>query len=775
MRLTMNQKLQNILENLPQSPGVYKMKNANGEIIYIGKAKNLKSRVRSYFQKSAELGKKKEQMVQLIEDIEYMEVASDLEAFMLETNFIKQHRPKYNVLMKDDKNFVYIRVNTAEDFPRISITRRKEKDHARYFGPKTASHKAKQMLDILRKVLPFRHCNLDIAWKGEGNVEVTNKVIKYPCLYYHIRRCTAPCIGLVNKEEYGSVIEKVLRFLEGKPDELMQQLKNEMTNFAAAKKFEKAAATRDKLKTIEEMFEKQRISDPNRKDADVFHFIIDGLKAYANLFQIRDGRIIGQENFIFTATHEENELPLTDELTEAILRDYYQNATDIPGEILIPEIFETKEMLEEWLTDKKGKKVVIHYPQSGEKNRLLELSLANARSFAHQQKTKWMKEEIIPKESLEDLARLLNLPKNPKRIECYDISHFGGTGTVASMVVLTNGQPENSEYRRFKLKTIPHGKPDDYASMAEVLSRRLKYVKSSQYKYGIASKKVFAEIKEIINSEKTKGTLTDENLDQKDFLCLLDNKKLAGFVRAVDVGNSTAVLRSLWIKGDYRGKRLGYNLMQELIRRKSYKKYYIWIDKQLEEYYENFGFQEIKTAPENFWKAYPNDSKEKTENNEDEVIMMIETAKLLARYKKFTLKPDLIILDGGKGQLNVGTRVLKELNLDIPICALAKEEEEIFMPDQKESIKLPKDSKALHLLQTIRDESHRFAVAYSNLVHNKSLITSELDDLPGLGDLTKKKLLNHFGSLAAIKTATMDELARVAGKKAAMIIKQTLS
>lgn len=775
----MNQRLENTLSKLPPSPGVYKMKDADGKIIYIGKAINLRNRVRSYFQKAADLGDRKEYMVNLIEDIEYIEVGTDLEAFMLETNLIKQFRPKYNVLMKDDKNFVYIKVDTSEDFPRVTMTRKKEKDKAMYFGPKTAGHKVKQTLDILRKVLPFRHCGLNIAYKGchnnENEVEITNKVIKYPCLYHYIKRCAAPCIGKVNPEEYGAIIDKVINFLKGKPDELIRQLKDEMTTYAVNKKFEKAATTRDKLKLIEEMFEKQRISDANRKDCDVLHFVIENAKVYVNLFQIRDGRIIGQENFIFNANHGKEEIPFTSEITEAIIRDYYSTTSNISEEILIPENIESVALLEKWLTEKHGKKVHIHWPQMGEKNKLLELSLANAKSFANQQKAKWLKEEVIPRESLESLAKVLNLPKPPKRIECYDISHFGGTSTVASMVVMINGSPANSEYRRFKLTTIPHGKPDDYASMREVLGRRLKYLQTSQYKFAIASKKTFAEIQKIIEEEKKKDTLSDENLDQKDFLCLLDNKKCIGFVRAIDIEKNNAVLRSLWIKDDYQGNKLGYGLMYQLMKKKSYKKYYIWIDKNLKEYYLNFGFQEIESVPEDFWKAYPDDVDHDTKNedNKGNIIMMIETAKLLSHYKKFSTKPDLIVLDGGKGQLNIGIEVLKDLNINIPICSLAKEEEEIFMSHESESIQLPKDSHTLHLMQRIRDESHRFAVSYSNLSHNKTLISSELDDLPGIGELSKKKLLNHFGSLHSIKNATMDELARVVGKKAAMILKQT--
>ncbi len=771
-----NPKLEKILIALPVTSGVYKMKDAQGQIMYIGKAKNLRNRVKSYFLRTPELGIRKEGMVALIDDIEYIEVGSDLEAIMLETNLIKQFRPKYNVAMKDDKNYVYIRVSVNEDFPRVTIVRKREHDKARYFGPKTAAHKVKQTLDILRKVLPFRHCGLDIKYLNpngtEHDVEVTNKVIKYPCLYHFIRRCAAPCIGKIDTKNYGNIINKVINFLEGKPEELMNQLRDEMQMYATQKKFEKAAAIRDKLKTMEEMFEKQRISDPSRKDTDVFHFVVDNSRIYSNLFQIRDGRIIGQENFILN-TQNEKEVPSTSEICQAFIRDYYEKATSIPEEMLIPELLDEdeKEMIEAWVSEKKGKKVKILWPQHGEKNKLLELSLANARSYAHQQKAKWMKEEIIPKESLENLAEVLKLGKPPKRIECYDISHFGGTGTVASMVVLGNGQPQNSEYRRFKLRTIPHGKPDDYASMREVLTRRLKYLSKPAFTLQKATKKHFEEIKKIIEEEEREN-LDPDNLTQESFACFMKNKKIAGFIRKEERAPLSCELRSLWIDPDHRKKQLGHQLMYRFIEKnKTVKKWYVYIKESLQKYYEEFGFTEVKAIPDYFEERIKTADKA---NGDHGILLMLETKKLLEQHRKFAIKPDLIILDGGKGQLNIGIEVLKELDLDIRICALAKQEEEIFVPNQKESIKLPKDSKTLHLVQHVRDESHRFAVSYSNLTHNKTLITSELDDLPGLGDLTKKKLLKHFGSLTGIKNATMDELARVAGKKTAIMLKQQL-
>lgn len=780
------EKLEKILAALPITPGVYKMKDIEGRIIYIGKAKSLRNRVKSYFQNNADLGIKKEGMVLLIDDIEYIEVGNELEALILETNLIKQFRPKYNVLMKDDKGYVYIRVSVEEDFPRITIVRRKEKDRAKYFGPKTAAYKVKQTLDILRKVLPFRHCGLDIKYLRpngyEHDVEVTNKVLKYPCLYHYIRRCAAPCIGKIDPTHYRGIVNKVINFLEGKPEELMNQLKDEMTMYAQQKKFEKAAAIRDKLKIMEEMFEKQRISDPHRKDTDVFHFVVDNSRIYTNLFQIREGRIVGQENFILN-NQGEKEVPSTSQICEAFLRDYYQSATSIPDEILVPELLdpEEKEMAEAWISEKKGKRVNILWPQLGEKNKLLELSLANARSYAHQQKVKWLKTEVVPKESLENLAVTLSLPKPPKRVECYDISHFGGTGTVASMVVLINGIPTNSEYRRFKLRTIPHGKPDDYASMREVLTRRLKYLTIGNFGYRAPSKKAFEEIKTILTNEHHATPEELEKLNPEHILTMCDDKdpkskKLVGFAINEIINHEASIMDHLWINPEYANQELISKLIYKLLEKhKKTKKWYLFTPEDTQEFFETQGFKEVKSRPDSLVThllATPDSEASLAGKSRPSALLMIETARVLEQYAKFTVKPDLIILDGGKGQLGIGVEVLDTLSLNIPICALAKQEEEIFKPGEKESIKLPKDSKTLHLFQRIRDESHRFAVTYSNLVHNKNLITSELDDIHGIGEVTKKKLLNHFGSLSSIKNATMDEIARVAGKKTAIALKQ---
>jgi excinuclease ABC subunit C len=544
-------------------------------------------------------------------------------------------------------------------------------------------------------------------------------------------------------------MDKIVDFLEGKPDELIEQIKSEMMEAAQKQKFEKAASLRDKLTNIEEILERQRISDPNRKDTDVFHYVVDQRKIYTNLFQIREGRIVGQENFIFStgaeAAMEEGKESLDpSEIISTFIAEYYEKATNIPKEILIPDQVENQELLENWLSEKREKdgkagRVKIIFPLLGEKNHLLELSLKNAASYAHQQKARWDKNENDEKENLEKLAEILKLKKAPKRMECYDISHVGGTDTVASMVVFTNGLADNGQYRRFRLKTIPDGKPDDYASMEEVLTRRLKYIKSKRFQYKFATKKALKEIQEK----------DDQATDPKNIFCIFEKEKLIGFIRLVDKKE----IQNLWIHPDYRGEKLGHELILQLMEKQKEKKYYVTPEGSLTEYYENFGFQESK---------------------EDPSKMLIETAKTLAQHKKFAVKPDVMVIDGGKGQLAVAEKVMKKLQLDIPLCSLAKQEEEIFVPGEKTSILLPRDSKVLHLFQRIRDEAHRFAITYSTTSHRKGMFTSALDEIEGIGDLSRKKLLNAFGTIENIKMAPLDQLARVIGKKAAIKVKQEL-
>lgn len=698
----MNSKqIKKFLEKIPEEPGIYKMLSKEGTIIYIGKAKNLKKRIHQYFQKNYQHSTRTKKLIEKINTIDYISVDSELEAIILETNLIKQFKPKYNILMKDDKNYVYIKI-TKEDFPRIQIVREIKKDNAKYIGPKTAAHKVKETLTILKKIFPFRHCGLNIEESTNKKVKVTNKVIKYPCLDYYIKRCIAPCIGKCTKEEYSKIIKNAENFLEGRADEILKNMENQMIEHAKNKEFEKAAKIRDKLEKVKSILEKQKVSDPNQADKDIINYCIIHDNAYFNLFQIRDGKLIGQENFILTAKEiEENSVD--SEVLESFINQYYDLATDIPKEILIPHTFESKKEITDKLSKQKDSKVNFIIPQKGVKNKLLEMSSNNARIYADRHKPKWTQESEITKKATTDLQQILKL-KNPlKRIECYDISHLSGTDTVGSMIVFKNGVPAKDHYRKFKVKTVT-GKPDDYKSMEEVLYRRFSKIalkfKHQEYLVKKARKKDKKFIEENNNIDLENTT--------KTFYVLEKEKKPIGFLALQNHSNIISELTNLWIEKEERGEKLGYKLLQEVIKKTTSKRVYGICKEELKEYYFLMGFEEINKVPEEM------------EKREKE---MIKKHKAITRivYDKNKHKPDtsfseipnLIILDGGKGQLSSGSKILKQLNLQIPHISLAKQMEEIFKPNEKKSIILPTNSDALKLLQRARDEAHRFAITYN--------------------------------------------------------------
>lgn len=771
----MDQKhLQNILENLPANPGVYKMKDAQGHIIYVGKAKNLRNRVKSYFQRTQEQAMRTQKMVSQVVDLDYTVVGTELEALLLETNLIKELRPKYNILMKDDKNYVYVRITTDEDYPRITLVRKVTKDKARYYGPKTAAWKVKETFKMLKQILPFRHCNLDIKFVKKGlnreEVEVTNKVIKYPCLDYYIKRCSAPCIGHISKENYRKIIDKVIGFFEGRTEDIIEELKSQMLEAAQERKFEKAARIRDKLLHIQEILEKQRISDPHRKDTDIINYYFEEGKIYVNLFQIREGKLLNQENFILDV-RENKELINDNEILESFLNQYYEKATDIPKEILIPVDFGEKTVFEEWLSQMKNQKVSILIPQKGEKNKLLELAFENAKSYAKQCRVRWMMEGKTPQDALEELKKHLKLEKL-RRLECYDISHLGGTLTVGSMVVFENGIAKKEHYRTFKIRTLKEIKPDDYLCMKEILSRRLKYLRtaSKAFKFIKPTKKLIPQIQKIIDDNPT--LIGPTIVTKQYFLCIINDKKeLLAFGRTEKANPESAEIRSLWVFEKYRGQKLGHDLMRRLIEKTKFKKYYVYVKPELRDYYEIFGFTEVKQIPNFFVERIRTDEKEM---GEEGILLLVERKKALARDPSLTEKPDLLIIDGGKGQLKSALGALKESSLNIPAVSLAKREEEIFLPGETDSIKLSRDSEALKLLQRIRDEAHRFAITFQRDLREKHMTRSALDEIKGVGEKYRKTLLQKFGSLENIKSASITDLSQIVGKKLAEKIKTSL-
>ena len=454
--------IQEHLKQLPSEPGVYLMKDKFNNIIYVGKAKVLKNRVRQYFQSSKNHSSKVKSMVKNIDRFEYIITDSELEALILECNLIKKYKPKYNVLLRDDKTYPYIKVTTNEDFPRVLKVRKVLKDKAKYFGPYTNTTAVNDTLDIIKSIYPIRTCNIDIEKAIKTNMR--------PCLNLHIKRCVGPCAGNITKEEYNKMIEEILLFLSGKEEKLINILKEKMSKCAMDFNFEEAAVYRDKIKSLEDMMEKQKIdastSDLNQ---DIIAMARAHDEACVQVFFVRNGKIVGREHFILEGVMDSTR----ESILGSFVKQFYMEQEYIPKEIIIEDEIEDSFILEEWLSAKKGQKVIIRVPQKGEKKSLIEMVRKNAieylEKFSDINKRKY--EKSIG--ALEELKQILNLESIPKRIESFDISNIQGVDSIGSMVVFTNGKKDKKEYRRYKIKTVIG--PNDYDSMAEIVERRLKY------------------------------------------------------------------------------------------------------------------------------------------------------------------------------------------------------------------------------------------------------------------------------------------------------------
>lgn len=689
-----------ILENIPKKTGVYRFKDESGEVLYVGKAIDLRKRVKNYFQQTEKQSARIQKMVSQIDDIDYTIVSSELEAIILETNLIKELRPKYNIMMKDDKNFVYIKITKNEDFPQISIVRKVLNDGALYFGPKTAAGKVSKTLDVLKKIFPYRHCNLFLEY-NKGKVEVKKKTANYPCLDYHIKRCIGPCVGNCTKEEYGEIIQQIIHFLQGKADEILEILARQMQKAAADKKFEKAAKLRDKLHAVQEIIEKQIVSAPHREDMDAINYSEDSGRIFFTLFMIRDGKLINQENFIFKSGEGSEKVEDTSEILESFLNQYYEKSTDFPKEILVPHEIVNIKLMEEWISSLKGAKISILIPQKGEKYKILDLTLRNAKTFANQSRIRWQNNEEKRKKALEELKEKLKLSKIPRRIECYDISHISGTNQVASMVVFENGEPANKKYRRFKIRTLEEGKPDDFAAMLEVLKRRFLYLIKSKNDIEIrkASKKDQNDLSKLTGNKKNKVKEYIKGTKDKKIVAACKYKLFDELDYFSDI--SFAVINEETRK----------ELIMAMIDKAKKSRVYVCTSIENVKEFENAGFQIVKKTPDEI--KIPNGN----------VCLLFNKSKY-KEEKEFAAKPDLIVIDGGKGQLSQGIKVEKESGVNIPLIALAKKDEDVFSPGSKGPLPFGKNSEGLYLLQQVRDEAHRFALAYHRKLRGKEMIES---------------------------------------------------
>ncbi len=734
-----------IIAKIPNTPGVYQFLNDKKELLYIGKAKNLKKRVQTYFRPSAKHGILISKMLEQVEDVQWIETNSEVEALILEDNLVKELQPKYNIKLRDDKNFQYIKVTVDDDYPEVYTVRRIMKDGAKYFGPKTSGSDVKRLLDTVKKVFKLcsvRNIKLDAKGKPLKGAKVAVKIgttsAKRPCLDYHIKRCAGPCAGMVTPEEYRKFIDQAVEFLEGNYKPAIESLKKQMREFANGKKFERAAKLRDQIMAIERSAEKQLIPDTSITDRDVIAFVQDLGRSFFNLFQIRNGRLIGQENFILEGGDNPSEI------METFLRDYYAMAADIPKEVLISIEVEEPKLLQNYIrqfTDpsesgRAGKAVQLIHPQAGKKDDLILFSEKNARSFAEQNRVRWMADKKEEK-ALEELKEAMKLEAEPKRIECYDISHLSGTETVGSMVVFKKGEPATADYRQFRLKTT-QGSLDDYKSMAEVLRRRLNYlpdVLPKGYKIRKAKKADF----EFIEKTCRKEPVNDDDLDVKQFYVIENRKKIVGFCRLHKLTDKVDDIGSLWVNPKERGKKLGRYLIKKIIDFSKQKRVYLDSVKRLEDYYLKMGFELIRQPPKEVTDKIDRSRKCKRASakakkahgwNIDVIFMAYQKKK---KDFSFESRPNLIVIDGGKGQLHAAHDVLFEKGLDIPIIALAKRAEEVFIPGKSEPINLPSDSEASYLLQRIRDEAHRFAIEFHRGSREKKMIKSALDRVPGVG------------------------------------------
>ena len=594
--------IQEELKKLPTCPGVYLMHDADDTIIYVGKAVNLRNRVRSYFRESTNKSPKIQKMVTLIARFEYIVTDSELEALVLENNLIKEYSPKYNTMLKDDKTYPYIKVTTGEDYPRVLFSREMKKDKSRYFGPYTSAAAVKDTIELINKLYQLRTCNKKFP-RDFG--------VERPCLNYHIKQCTAPCQGTVSKEAYHQQIEKAMEFLNGNYGIILDELEAKMTEASENLEFEEAIRYRELLQSVRAVSQKQKITDSDGEDKDVIALAKEDEDAVVQVFFIRGGRLIGREHFYMTHVSDESKA----EILQSFVQQFYSGTPFIPRELMLQYEIKEGEVIEQWLTEKKGSRVHLRVPKIGTKEKLVELAAQNAGLVLSRDRERIKREEGRTIGAVKEICELLGLP-GIQRMEAYDISNISGFANVGSMVVYEKGKPKRSDYRKFRIKSVSG--PDDYACMHEVLERR--------FLHGI---------------------------------------------RESEAG-----------------------------------------DKELD---------------------------------------------------SFTRFPDLILMDGGRGQVNIALEVLKDLDISIPVCGMVKDDNHRTRGLYYNNVEIPidKTSEGFRLITRIQDEAHRFAIEYHRSLRSKGQVKSVLDDIPGIGPARRKALMRYYKSLEDIRNATAEELSRV--------------
>lgn len=745
-------------------PGVYRWLKEDGSVLYVGKAKNLRARMQTYVQKAVKHSPWTEIMVRQIHDFEVTVVHSELEAFILESTLIKELKPKYNIMLKDDKGYVYVRVS-RERYPRIEVVRQLLQDNAKYFGPFMRAKYTSQTLDMLDSILKFRACrkSLDTLNADKSLRSGT------PCLDYQIGKCSGLCIGLLSEAEYRERIDEVVSFFRGNFAPIKRKAIMQMQAAATEKKFEKAARIRDSLRFIEDLEKRQVVFDTSPENADIFGIALrhppeggrTGGKIQAVLLRQREGKLIEQVGFPLRGEAEN-----ASEALAQFLPQYYAETQDIPDTIILAEAIEEATLLETWLRERKGTIVRIIVPERGKKSKLLLLAQKNAEEKVEQQFAAWESEQQKVEGALQELATLLTLPGPPRRIEGFDISHLGGSATVGSMVAFVNGKPKREHYRSFNMRTVQEGAIDDFKSLKEVLKRRLKYLtddlptdiarfKKKGIVIGKARKVEQKRLEEILASEPA---LSTEGIRYQDFVVARIGDNIIGCARLIQNPGNILEVKSVWVEKEHRGQKLGQLLVRVLLSKLKKGKAYVLFDPSpgLEEYYNEIGFRYVQTPPDILRQKTENFHKEHPEHPVG-TILVFDTVHNKPDAS-FLDHPDLLLIDGGKPQLSAALSALEDLKLSIPVAALAKREEEIFLPGHPVSLRVPEGSPARFLLQRIRDEAHRFANDRRERRLESSLMHSILDEVPGIGEATKKALLKKFGSVDAVLAASDTDL-----------------
>lgn len=658
------------IENTPHLPGIYKFLNEEDKVLYVGKAKDLKKRVSSYFNKSNDERIQLPALLEQIEKIEYLTVDNEVEALLLETNLIKKLKPKYNILMKDDKNFVYVKITTQKDTPKIYVTRKLVKDKATYIGPYISPKDLRKTFKLLTDLLPYPQCELNIPY-----LKTEKEPDKPLCIIKEIDKAHSPCICDLEADEYHKIIQSIINFLNGKHDELLKSLQEKMQNAALDKKFEKAAKLRDRLLLLNKILEKQKVTTTNlNENIDVIDIIRQNNKFLCNIFFVREGKIINNQNLQLSVdqlSSNEDEETNINLAFQKFIQFFYTQVPNPPKEILIPEKPTNKEDLENFISQINSKKIKITIPQKGRKNELIKLASKNVENFAKQMKVKWLSEENRNYGKIsEELKEMLKLKKPPKRIECYDISHLQGQHTVASMVVFKDGLPDKSNYRIFNIKSLEEDGINDFQSMQEVIARRLKYLN---------------QIPKTLKTNTTAKSFKLKNSD-KEILTEIEFK----------IENKAVIIEQ--IKTEKEVEHLIIPSLIKILKKHKLKK--ILTNIKLDQ----FNFQEI--------------------NNSD-----YKYGFYLSKVKSdpsFSEKPDIIIIDGGKGQLSSSLKSKKQFKSDIPFISLAKRQETIFL-ENKDKIQLPDNSPTRLLIQQLRDEAHRFAITNNRKRRQKKMIKNNHD------------------------------------------------